>query len=143
MSKDGASEELLEVRDLKVHFPVPKAHFFAPAQVVHAVDGVSFSVRRGATFGVVGESGSGKTTTALAVLRLAPITSGSVRLGELELSALEGDDLRRARSRVQIIFQDPYSSLNPRARAGAILCQRESVLMPMTHPHKCHRPSPK
>jgi peptide/nickel transport system ATP-binding protein len=109
---------LLSVRDLHVHFPRRGAGWFKPPEVVRAVDGVSFDVARGTTLAVVGESGSGKTTTALAVMRLAPITSGHVQLGATDLGALEGEALRQARRRLQIIFQDPYSSLNPRQRAG-------------------------
>ena len=108
---------LLSVTDLKVHFPRPSGLFRAP-EVVKAVDGVSFDVRRGTTLAIVGESGSGKTTTALAVMRLAPITGGSVRLGSTDLSLLGDDAMREARRRLQIIFQDPYSSLNPRQRVG-------------------------
>ncbi len=113
------TDMLLSVNDLKVHFPRGKAGWGRPAEVVKAVDGVSFQVRRGSTLAVVGESGSGKTTTALAVMRLAPITGGHVQLGDTQLGTLEGEALRKARSRMQIIFQDPFSSLNPRERAGA------------------------
>lgn len=116
-----SDETLLQVEDLKVHFNLPRAHPFAERAVVHAVDGVSFNIRRGTTFGIVGESGSGKSTTALAVMRLVDITDGGIQLGDIELSALKGDALRAARRRVQIIFQDPYSSLNPRTRAGDIV----------------------
>lgn len=112
---------LLRVDDLFVHFPLRRRTPFSKPQTVRAVDGVSFAVRKGSTFGIVGESGSGKTTAALAVMRLTPITSGRMQLGDEALSALEGDALRRARRRVQMIFQDPYSSLNPRMRAGAIV----------------------
>jgi peptide/nickel transport system ATP-binding protein len=111
---------LLKVTDLKVHFPLKKRPF-VPASKVHAVDGVSFDVARGTTFGLVGESGSGKTTTALAVMRLADVTAGHIRLGEIDVVGLSGEALRRERRRMQIIFQDPYSSLNPRVRAGAIV----------------------
>jgi peptide/nickel transport system ATP-binding protein len=110
---------LLQVQDLKVHFPRPKASWFKPAEVVRAVDGVNFSIQRGTTLALVGESGSGKTTTALAVMRLAPITAGQVKLGDAQLDTLQGEALRLARRRFQIIFQDPFSSLNPRERAGA------------------------
>ena len=115
------SDTLLTVEDLKVHFKLPRPHLFGPNPIVHAVDGVSFGIKRGTTFGLVGESGSGKTTVALAVMRLAEITSGRVNLGDLTISDLDGDGLRHARKRMQIIFQDPYSSLNPRMRAGAII----------------------
>lgn len=112
---------LLSVSDLKVHFPLSRDGIFSPAKVVHAVDGVSFEVKRGTTFGIVGESGSGKSTTALAVMRLLHITDGRIELAGQPLSALQGEELRRLRSKVQIIFQDPFSSLNPRMRAGAIV----------------------
>ncbi|MCR9213409.1 MAG: ABC transporter ATP-binding protein [Proteobacteria bacterium] len=114
-----SDETLLEVQDLKVHFGGKK--LFKKAMVVHAVDGVSFTVPKGKTLGIVGESGSGKTTTALAVLRLVPITAGKVQLDDLEISALEGDELRHSRKRFQMIFQDPYSSLDPRQRVGEIV----------------------
>ena len=119
MTAPEQADVLLSVRDLQVHFPRGKPGWGRAPEVVKAVDGVSFDVRRGTTLAVVGESGSGKTTTALAVMRLAPVTSGQLRLGDTDLGALEGEALRQARSRLQIIFQDPFSSLNPRERAGA------------------------
>ena len=112
---------LLSLRDLKVHFPLPQRGLFAAPGAVHAVDGVSIDVRRGSTFGIVGESGSGKSTTALAVMRLVPITAGEILLGGQNITELEGDALLAMRRRMQIIFQDPYSSLNPRVRAGQIV----------------------
>ena len=112
---------LLEVRGLKVHFRLSRRNLLTPGGTVHAVDGISFTVRRGSTFGIVGESGSGKTTAALAAMRLAPVTAGSIRLDGVEMTTLRGEALRRMRPRVQIVFQDPYSSLNPRTRAGAIV----------------------
>lgn len=112
---------LLEVNDLKVHFPLGRQRLFAERLVVHAVDGISFQVRRGTTFGIVGESGSGKTTTAMAVMRLAPVTAGRIVLDGMDITALENEPLRRMRRKMQVIFQDPYSSLNPRMRAGAIV----------------------
>lgn len=115
----GKTDTLLSVDDLKVHFPRGEAGWGRTPEVVKAVDGVSFAVRRGSTLAVVGESGSGKTTTALAVMRLAPVTSGRMRLGDTDLGALQGEALRQARTRMQIIFQDPFSSLNPRERAGS------------------------
>lgn len=119
MTAPEHTDVLLSVRDLQVHFPRSKPGWGRSPEAVKAVDGVSFDVRRGTTLAVVGESGSGKTTTALAVMRLAPVTSGQLRLGDTDLGALEGEALRQARSRLQIIFQDPFSSLNPRERAGA------------------------
>lgn len=112
---------LVQVRDLKVHFRRRQGGLLGPPSVVHAVDGISFDVPRGKAVGLVGESGSGKTTTALALLRLVPVTSGSIRLGESEVTTLSGKALLEARRRMQIVFQDPYSSLNPRARAGAVV----------------------
>ena len=117
----SGGETLLQARDLKVHFKGRRQGMFGEHSTVHAVDGVSFDVKRGTTFGLVGESGSGKTTTALAVMRLVEATGGSIRLGDDEVLGLEGEALRRLRRRMQIIFQDPYSSLNPRVRAGAIV----------------------
>jgi len=114
----ASAAPLLQVNDLQVHFALPKTGWFAAPEVVRAVDGVSFSIPRGTTLALVGESGSGKTTTALAVMRLAPITEGQLQLGDLALSDLQGEALRAARRRFQIIFQDPFSSLNPRERAG-------------------------
>ena len=111
----------LRVDGLKVHFGGKKGLFTSGRSAVHAVDGVSFVVPAGTTFGIVGESGSGKSTTALAIMRLVHITDGTVTLGNTTLSALEGEELRAARSRFQIVFQDPYSSLDPRKRAGAIV----------------------
>lgn len=112
---------LLSVRGLKVHFRVRHGGILRQPEVVHAVDGIDLDVARGQVLALVGESGSGKTTTALAVMRLAPITAGTIRLGDQELSALRGRELRDARRRLQVVFQDPYSSLNPRQRAGSIV----------------------
>lgn len=109
---------LLEVRDLKVHFPVGGGLIGRAKAWVRAVDGISFEVRRGRTFGIVGESGSGKSTTALAVMRLVPHTAGSIVLDGQDIGSADGEALRRARRRFQMVFQDPYASLNPRKRAG-------------------------
>ena len=120
-SAESRDSGTLTVKDLKVYFGGRKKLLFKDAAVVHAVDGVSFSIPSGKTFGVVGESGSGKTTTALAIMRLVPITQGSIVLGDTAISDLEKEQLRLARRRFQIIFQDPYSSLDPRKRAGDIV----------------------
>lgn len=112
---------LLSVRDLKVHFPLRKRDASGNRMVVHAVDGVSFDVPKGRTMAIVGESGSGKTSAALSVMRLAPVTSGTITFNGTDITALEGRELRRMRRGWQLIFQDPYSSLNPRQRAGDII----------------------
>ncbi len=109
---------LLDVNDLVVHFPAGRKSPFAPPSFVHAVDGVSFRVRRGTTFGIVGESGSGKSTTAQAVMRLVPATSGQVVFRNENIMPLTGRALRDVRRHVQIVFQDPFSALDPRRRAG-------------------------
>lgn len=116
-----ANQLLLKVENLCTYFSLPKAHPFAQAQKVFAVDGVSFEVARGKTFGLVGESGCGKSTAALSILRLIQPTSGSVTFDGIEVPALGHRDLRRLRRRMQIIFQDPYSSLNPQATVGDIV----------------------
>ena len=109
---------LLEVRDLKVHFPIGGGLIGKPRNWVRAVDGISFTVPRGTTFGIVGESGSGKSTTALAVMRLLKHTAGRMLLDGEDIGSASGDLLRRSRRRFQMVFQDPYASLNPRKRAG-------------------------
>ena len=116
-------EALLTVRDLHVRFPLKAASLFAPKRYLYAVDGVSFSIARGQTLAIVGESGSGKTTTALAVARLIDAYAGSVNLQELDVLGLDREALRAARRRFQFIFQDPYSSLNPRLRAADIVAE--------------------
>ena len=108
---------LLKVQDLQVHYPI-KTGWMQPKAVLRAVDGVSFDIARGTTFGIVGESGSGKSTTALAVMRLAPITAGRIDLDGVPISTLQGQALRKERRRFQMVFQDPFASLNPRVRAG-------------------------
>ena len=119
---------LLDVRDLRVHFKRRQLNPFRSAEIVHAVDGVSLSIARGKTLGLVGESGSGKTTVARAILRLVPITSGTISLADVRIDELEGEVLRKERRRMQYIFQDPYSSLNPRVRAGQIVQSPLDVL---------------
>ncbi len=121
MSNTVISQPLLSVRDLKVHFQIGRARPGGARDKVHAVDGVSFDVQRGRTMAIVGESGSGKTTTALSVMRLAPVTEGSIVFDGTDLTHLEGEALRTQRQHFQLVFQDPYSSLNPRQRAGDIV----------------------
>ena len=117
------TETLLSVKDLKVRFPVKRASIFEQRRYLYAVDGVSFDLKRGETLAIVGESGSGKTTTALAIARLVAAYEGAVSLGGEDMLTLEGDDLRAARAKFQFIFQDPYSSLNPRLRAGDVVAE--------------------
>jgi oligopeptide/dipeptide ABC transporter ATP-binding protein len=114
---------VLEVIRLTKHFPVRGGLFSGPQGVVRAVDDVSFTIPMGRTLGVVGESGCGKTTTAKLVLRLEEPTSGTIRFNGRELGGLGGADLRDYRKSVQAVFQDPYASLNPRLRVGAIIAE--------------------
>ena len=111
---------LLDVRDLTKEFARRRGLFSAPS-VVRAVDGVSFSIEAGETFGLVGESGSGKTTTGRCILRLIEPTSGQVAFKGEDVLQFSRARLRQARRDMQIVFQDPYSSLNPRMRVGAIV----------------------
>src|SRR4051812_2988413 len=104
---------LLEVSDLRVYFDLRAGGFFNRAHATFkAVDGVSFAVRSGETLGLVGESGCGKTTTGRAILRLVPVTSGDVYFDGTSLLALSVEAMRRQRRRMQIVFQDPFASLN-------------------------------
>jgi ABC-type oligopeptide transport system ATPase subunit len=115
---------LLTVADLKVHFPVRRGLLFdRTVDHVKAVDGVSFEIGEGETLGLVGESGSGKSTTAFAVLQLLRPTAGSVQFLGRELTRLRGRELREMRREMQIVFQDPYASLNPRMTIGRILAE--------------------
>ena len=116
-----ASVPVLEVNDLKVHFRMQRKHLFEAHSYIHAVDGVSLKVEFGKTLGLVGESGSGKTTTGLAIARLVPASGGSVKIMGTEVLGLEGEALRIQRQHIQFVFQDPYSSLNPRLRAGRLV----------------------
>jgi ABC-type oligopeptide transport system ATPase subunit len=111
---------LLDVRHLVKDFPAA-AGLFGRGGTIRAVDDVSFAIEAGETFGLVGESGSGKTTTGRCVLRLVEPTSGDIRFKDLDVRALSARDLRRARRELQIVFQDPYSALNPRMRVGDIV----------------------
>lgn len=110
-------QTLVEVKELKKHFPA------ARKQIVHAVDGVSFSIRRGETLGLVGESGCGKTTVGRLLLRLIEPTAGEISFDGQNLSEIRRKELRELRRRMQIIFQDPYSSLNPRMKVGEIIAE--------------------
>ena len=112
---------LLEIRNLKKHFPVGQALFSRNKDVVKAVDGVNLSVEQGETLGLVGESGCGKSTLGRSILRLIEPTSGEVYFEDKNLLAMSQRELRDMRRQMQIIFQDPYASLNPRMRVGDIV----------------------
>ena len=115
------SDVCLKVDSLRTHFTVRRPHLFAERPTVYAVDGVSFEITSGKTLGLVGESGCGKSTTAFSVLRLVEPISGSVVLKGVDVCQLNESDLRNYRRHMQIIFQDPYSSMNPRTTAGEII----------------------
>src|SRR5206468_4248011 len=117
----------LEVRHLVKHVTVGGGLFGGPSGLVRAVDDVSFSIRRGETLGLVGESGCGKTTTGRCILQLERPTRGQVLFEGRELTTLEPAELRPVRRRMQVIFQDPYSSLNPRMTVGQILAEPLAV----------------
>ena len=119
----GAGETLLLVRDLKKYFPVKRGVLARVVAEVKAVDGVTFAVSRGETLGLVGESGSGKTTVGRCILRLIEPTSGSIQFEGAELTELGATDMRRKRRDMQIVFQDPYASLNPRMTVGTIVSE--------------------
>jgi len=112
---------LVEIHDLVKYFPLRGGVFGGAKGQVHAVDGVSLDIRKGETMGLVGESGCGKSTLGRTILRLIDPTGGSIAFDGQDITGLKGDELRKYRKRMQIIFQDPYSSLNPRMTAGNII----------------------
>jgi oligopeptide transport system ATP-binding protein len=115
------NEVLLRVENLKMHFPIFRGIVFQKqVGAVHAVDGISFDVKRGETLGLVGESGCGKSTTGRAILQLYKPTGGKVFFKDKELTTLKRDEMRAVRREMQMIFQDPYASLNPRMTVGEI-----------------------
>jgi len=118
---------ILEVRDLVKHFHISSGAFGGQAAVVKAVDGVSFAIRRGETLGLVGESGCGKTTTGRCILQLEKPTAGQVIFEGRDLTTVSDAELRKVRRRLQVIFQDPYSSLNPRMTVGQIIAEPLAV----------------
>lgn len=112
---------MLELHDVEVRFSLKRAGLFGAVPQLRAVDGVSLTVLKGQTMAIVGESGSGKTTLALAIARLVPVATGKIQMGDVDLLGLQGESLRTHRQHMQFIFQDPYSSLNPRLRAQDIV----------------------
>jgi peptide/nickel transport system ATP-binding protein len=112
---------MLKVENLCTHFSLKGPHVFSPRQTVYAVNNVNFEIRSGMTFGLVGESGCGKSTTALSVLRLVEPTAGRIYFDGIDITGIHRKILRKYRRHMQIIFQDPYSSMNPRATAGDIV----------------------
>jgi oligopeptide/dipeptide ABC transporter ATP-binding protein len=121
-SRDTTAEPLVEVRDLVKHFPISRGIVVRRRiGAVQAVDGVSFDVRRGETLGIVGETGCGKSTTARLIMRLLDATGGEVRFDGQDVARLKGARLKAVRREMQMIFQDPYSSLNPRKTVGSIV----------------------
>ena len=119
---NGNDAPLLEVTDLKMYFPITKGIIFQrQVGAIKAVDGLTFSMYKGETLGLVGESGCGKSTTGRAILQLYRPTSGEVLFEGVELTETKGESLRKMRRRMQMIFQDPYASLNPRMTVGSII----------------------
>jgi len=124
---NSQTEGFVEVNDLYKHFPLSDSLLDRNPDVVKAVDGISFRIQKGETFGLVGESGSGKTTVGKAILRLIEPTSGTVSIGGTDIGALNRKELREFRKRMQLVFQDPSSSLNPRRRIGDIIKKPLSI----------------
>jgi peptide/nickel transport system ATP-binding protein len=121
-SRVQLGDVLLEVEDIKKYFPMKTSGLFRrPADPVKAVDGVSFQLRKGETLGVVGESGCGKSTAGRTILQLLPPTEGTIRYKGRDITGVKGRDLRKLRIEMQMIFQDPYGSLNPRQTIGSIV----------------------
>jgi oligopeptide/dipeptide ABC transporter ATP-binding protein len=127
MKSSAPAANLLQVRDLKVHFPLRRGVLGRVANHVKAVDGISLDIAEGETVGLVGESGCGKTTAGRALLRLIEPTAGTVHFDGKDLSRSSAAELRTIRRDMQIIFQDPFSSLNPRLTVGAIIGEGLSI----------------
>jgi len=117
----NSQENLLTVDNLVMHFPIKRGVFQTTVGHVHAVDGISFEIKKGETLGLVGESGCGKSTTGRTILQLYRPTSGHVYFGDKDLTQIKGEELRLMRRKMQMIFQDPYASLNPRMTVEEIV----------------------
>ena len=135
----GVAPPVLEVRNLKKHFPVRRGFFGRHTGPVHAVDGVSFALRSGETLGLVGESGCGKSTTGKMIMRLIEPTAGEIYLNGERIDVLSRRAMRRRRSVLQVVFQDPYSSLNPRMRAKDIVAEPLRNFARLRHAALDHR----
>jgi oligopeptide transport system ATP-binding protein len=132
------ASDLVTIRDLKMHFPVTEGALFSrEVAQVKAVDGISFTIRKGETLGLVGESGCGKTTTGRCILRLEHPTAGEILFDGKNLVDLDQKSMRALRQKIQVIFQDPYSSLNPRMKIGEIIS--EPMMVHRTEPNKAAR----
>jgi oligopeptide/dipeptide ABC transporter ATP-binding protein len=119
-----ASKTLVDIRDLKMHFPLTQGIVLQRVVgYVRAVDGVTFSIERGQTLGLVGESGSGKTTIGRTMVRLYKPTAGQILFGDQDLAKMAGEPLRQMRRRIQMVFQDPFASLNPRYTIGSLIAE--------------------
>ncbi|MHC5012707.1 MAG: ATP-binding cassette domain-containing protein, partial [Planctomycetota bacterium] len=127
MPDESSAAPLLRVRGLRKEYPGRGGRWGRPAASTVAVDGIDFDVHRGETLGLVGESGCGKTTTGRCILRLVEPTAGSVHFDGTDVLALGREELRRFRRRMQIVFQDPYGSLNPRMTVGAAIAEPLAV----------------
>jgi oligopeptide/dipeptide ABC transporter ATP-binding protein len=121
MQPPDATAKLLEVSGLKKHFPIFKGIFARPSGRVYAVDGISFHIERGETLGLVGESGCGKSTVGRTLLKLIEPTAGTIRIKDVDITSLDAVGMLPYRRQMQMIFQDPYASLNPRMSAGEIV----------------------
>ncbi len=119
----GSDDVLLKVENLKMHFPVFKGVFRRQVGAIKAVDGLNFEIKRGETLGIVGESGCGKSTAGRVILRLYTATDGKIFFDGRDITNLDGEELRKARPRFQMIFQDPQACLNPRMTVGSIIAE--------------------
>ncbi len=136
MKDANTDKPLLEVENLTVRFDTKRGGLFGAKSYLYAVDNVTFDIKRGETLAIVGESGSGKTTAALAVARLVDAYQGRVTLDGVNLLTLKDEAMRKARAKLQFIFQDPYSSLNPRLRAEQIVREPLDSMETLSHPEK-------